>query len=196
MSLIKQNNQGISKKITIFDNVAYNNPDAAYALLKKYGHKGKFKNQDEMAKQLVNLYKLKGKKVFGEIVELHPDKALFEEIYSNAGGKEQAPTAAATDTVSANTPPVKPPVRFNNACGCALGADGGNADVQEYSNCAGNPNCPCNKTAKGVVADNNFSSADGDKTKLPAKEGFYTPTNMLILTGIVLLCGTIIYTSK
>ena len=68
----------------MYEYVAYNNPQGALALLNSYGLR--IRDQRNLGASLRKLVAQEGEPALRKIAELHPDKELLMDVYSNADG--------------------------------------------------------------------------------------------------------------
>jgi len=68
----------------MYEYVAYNNPKGALALLNSYGLR--IRDQRNLGASLRKLVAQEGEPALRKIAELHPDKELLMDVYSNADG--------------------------------------------------------------------------------------------------------------
>ena len=69
--------------MNVYQNIAYNNPDAANEICKKYGYY-QVENIDELAYCLQKIVADDGENSFLEIMNLHPDKDVITEIFAKS----------------------------------------------------------------------------------------------------------------
>ena len=90
----------MKKNITIYDNIASNEPEKALALLKSENCPRKPKDPQEIAfrlNELVNLQKKNNEGLF-KLLDIHPDKEIFDEYYKNRHTTEVKPAHADGET--------------------------------------------------------------------------------------------------
>jgi hypothetical protein len=68
----------------MYEYVAYNNPQGALNLLNSYGLR--IRDQRNLGASLRKLVAQEGEPALRKIAELHPDKELLMDVYSNADG--------------------------------------------------------------------------------------------------------------
>lgn len=69
----------------MYEYIAYNNPHGAMALLRSYGLK--IRDKRNLGSALRKLVAQEGEPALRQITELHPDKELIMDVYSNADGE-------------------------------------------------------------------------------------------------------------
>jgi len=160
-------------------------------LVVKYGLAPATDSKDLWIKTNYLVGKFKGE-MMKDIADIHPDKDLILWGESDKELVRSLPPIGKVE--SKEEPVVKSKEQMNeslnnffkgfgenksNACGCS-GADG------EYSNCAGNPSCNCDKD-KGKGKDSKFSNAGGDslseKTNMP----------LVIIGSLIVIGGFLLY---
>lgn len=76
------------------------NPNEAYEICKKYGFFN-IQSTEEMAKCLETIIANEGEGAFKEMMELHPDKEVIVELFSQKKNEESQPVVAAPVLVEA-----------------------------------------------------------------------------------------------
>ena len=96
--------------MNVYQNIAYNNPDAANEVCKKYGYY-QIENIDELAYCLQKIVADEGENSFIEIMSLHPDKDVILELFE----KKSEPI------VIENPRPI---MERRRDCSCMMNAEG------------------------------------------------------------------------
>lgn len=68
----------------MYEYIAQTNPQGAYMLLKSYGYK--LRDKRNLGQALRKLVAQEGEPALRQIADLHPDKELIMDVYSNADG--------------------------------------------------------------------------------------------------------------
>ena len=165
-------------------------------LVVKYGLTPATSGQD-LWRKVNYLVKTFGKEFLKEIALIHPDRELIiwsehpNTIEPNNESSDVKSTPITPQTANISIPASKNPIamptdvhkkvdaksacQYSSVCGCA-GADG------NYSECAGNPDCPCNIGKEKVSGADGKSLGDTLKENLP-----------LVIVGSLLLVGGLIF---
>ena len=125
------------RKISLPKYVAFNNPQKAQLLLRKY-RVPKAKNYRDLKKKLRYIIVRYKDSALQDIVKIHPDKELFD--YANASGTENE---TSIDSNFSNASGEKK----SNACGCS--SANSNASGEKKSCCGG-----CTASASGETTEN------------------------------------------
>jgi len=102
--------------MNVYQNIAYNNPDAANEICKKYGYY-QVENVDELAYCLQKIVADEGESAFAEIMNLHPDKDVILELFE----KKSEPVVVQ----ELQTEPIMERERRRD-CSCMMNAEGPN----------------------------------------------------------------------
>jgi hypothetical protein len=94
--------------MNVYQNIAYNKPNEANEICKKYGYY-QVENIDELAYCLQKIVADEGENSFIEIMELHPDKDVILELFE----KKSEPIIIE-----------KPIMERSRDCSCMMNADG------------------------------------------------------------------------
>lgn len=98
--------------MNVYQNIAYNNADAANEICKKYGYY-QIENIDELAYCLQKIVADEGENSFIEIMSLHPDKDVILELFEKK-----------SEPIVIEKPIERPIMERRRDCSCMMNAEG------------------------------------------------------------------------
>jgi hypothetical protein len=103
--------------MTVYQYIAYTNPDAALELCGKYGYY-QIQNEEELANCLKDIVARKGENGLKDIMELHPDKDVVLELFEKKLELKPEPPIQVMEQ------------KRERDCSCMLNADGASIQNQ------------------------------------------------------------------